>query len=176
MSTLKQTVFSKIPIIAFLKGKKKPHKQISVLTDKGKQRLANTDALSLDLSSRYLYAWSYIYFLTNHISDRKCNTIDIKKNLRSLHLAFWNPFSHLLQFPKKGLQTSLLWQWSLHRNWQFRPYSPGLHAKNYTKNNWSKCIRIGDFICKMTHNAISFNNKTSFFISFNRICITSKND
>lgn len=108
----------------------------------------------------------YIFSYQSYLWQKMQNTIDIKKNLRSLHLAFWNPFAHLLQFPKKGLQTSLLWQWSLHRNWQFRPYSPGLHAKNYTKNNWSTCIRIRDFIYKMTHKDISFNNKTSFFFLF----------
>lgn len=108
----------------------------------------------------------YLFSYQSYLWQKMQNTIDIKKNLRSLHLAFWNPFAHLLQFPKKGLQTSLLWQWSLHRNWQFRPYSPGLHAKNYTKNNWSKFIRIRDFIYKMTHKAISFNNKTSFLFFF----------
>lgn len=109
----------------------------------------------------------YLFSYQSYLWQKMQNTIDIKKNLRSLHLAFWNPFSHLLQSPKKGLQTSLLWQWSLHRNWQFRPYSPGLHAKNYTHQNWSKCFWIRDCIYNMTYKAISFNNKTSSFFKQN---------
>lgn len=135
VSTLKQTAFSIIPIIAFLKGKTKQNNKKNTQRNKHVNRQRKTEIdkhrfiVSWFVLQIFIYRKLYSFSYQSNLWQKLQNTINIKKNLRSSHLLFWNPFAHLLQFPKKELQTSLLWQWSLHRKWQFRPYSPGLHAK-----------------------------------------------
>lgn len=111
--TLKHTSLSIISTITFLKRKRTKKK-----TKTKKQKFKNEQHLYKQIKKKRRcivfwifrrYAISWLFFFPILSLTKIANYHWYKEeNLRSSHLAFWKPSAHLLQFPKKGSQTSLL--------------------------------------------------------------------